>query len=278
MTARRAPAGPLAAYVLHSWDWSETSLILDLFIRERGRVAVVAKGAKRPYSQLRPVLLPFQRVLVQLGRTPADEAAEVHTLRSAEWAGGLPMPGGAGLFAGFYLNELLLRLLARQDPHPRLFDAYADVLGAIGEAGAPTRHTVTSAEAARQCALRAFELTLLRELGVLPELGVVTQTVLPVHAERHYTLHAEAGVMALATGDIGLPGAALVALEAALGHGSAAALRETARPVIAALRGPLRELLHYHLGSAPLRTRQVMLGVQKMLDPAPPPSMSTTPA
>ena len=90
-----AKGGPLLAYVLHHYDWSETSLIIDLFTRERGRVAVAAKGAKRPYSQLRSVLLPFQRLNVQLGKAPKDEAAEVHTLRSAEWAGGVPMAGGA---------------------------------------------------------------------------------------------------------------------------------------------------------------------------------------
>ncbi len=264
MSSRRAPAGPLAAYVLHSYDWSETSLVVDLFTRERGRVAVVAKGAKRPYSQLRPVLLPFQRLLVQLGRTPADESAEVHVLRSAEWAGGVPMPGGAGLFSGFYLNELLLKLLARQDPHAALFDAYGDALSAM--AGAD--------EAARQVPLRAFELTLLRELGVLPELGVVTQTAAAVQSDRHHTLDAEAGVLPLPPGDAGLPGAALVTLEAALGHGSGDALRDAVRPVVAALRGPLRAMLHYHLGSSQLRTRQVMQGVQKLLDSTPTPSAS----
>jgi DNA repair protein RecO (recombination protein O) len=264
MTPRRAPAGPMAAYVLHSHDWSETSLIVELFIRERGRVVVVAKGAKRPYSQLRSVLLPFQRVLVQLGRTPADEAAEVHTLRSAEWAGGAPSPGGAGLFAGFYVNELLLRLLARQDPHPGLFDEYAGTVTALAGAG----------DGARELVLRAFELALLRELGVLPELGVVTQAAQAVSAEGHYTLDAEAGVVAVPRGQAGVPGAALVAIEAALLHGGGDALRAAAGPVVAELRPPLRRVLHYHLGSASLRTRTVMQGVKNLLDPTPSPALS----
>jgi DNA repair protein RecO (recombination protein O) len=258
MVQRAKPAAALAAYVLHSHDWSETSLIVELFTRERGRVVVAAKGAKRPYSQLRPVLLPFQRLLVQLGRTPADEAAEVHTLRSAEWAGGLPMPGGALLFAGFYLNELLLKLLARQDPHAELFDAYADTLAAMANAGA--------VEAGRHVALRAFELRLLRELGVLPELSTVTLAVTPVHADRSYALDAEAGVLPAPAGEAGLPGAALVRIEAALRHGNLAALRQAVLPDVAALRGPLRALLHYHLGSATLRTRQVMWGMQRLVE------------
>jgi DNA repair protein RecO (recombination protein O) len=262
MTPRRAPAGPMAAYVLHSHDWSETSLIVELFIRERGRVVVVAKGAKRPYSQLRSVLLPFQRVLVQLGRTPADEAAEVHTLRSAEWAGGAPSPGGAGLFAGFYVNELLLKLLARQDPHPQLFDIYSDTVAALAGAG----------EAAREGVLRAFELALLRELGVLPELGVVTQTAMAVSAAGRYSLDAEAGVVGVPPAQAGVPGAVLVAIEAALLHGGNAALRDATQPVVTELRAPLRKLLHYHLGTSTLRTRVVMQGVKNLLDPAPPPT------
>src|SRR5437660_7277536 len=101
-TSRRA-AAHLEAYVLHRYDWSESSLILDVFTREQGRLAVAAKGAKRPYSQLRAVLLPFQRVSLSLGRAAgAEGAAEIHNLRAAEWAGGPPMLTGAALFSGFY--------------------------------------------------------------------------------------------------------------------------------------------------------------------------------
>ena len=118
-TARRV-AAPLDAYVLHRYDWSETSLILDLFTRSKGRVTVAAKGAKRPYSQLRSVLLPFQRIAATIGRQAEDAQADVVTLRSAEWAGldATPVLPPARLFAGFYLNELLMKLLARGDAAP----------------------------------------------------------------------------------------------------------------------------------------------------------------
>ncbi len=264
-TSRGSPA--LAAYVLHRYDWSETSLIVELFTRPQGRLVVAAKGAKRPTSQLRAVLLPFQLLHAQLGKAPADEHAEVHTLRSAEWAGGAPLLGAAAMFPGFYLNELLLKLLARQDPHPRLFDAYADTLATL--AGAP--------EGEEAAALRAFELLLLREVGVLPELSLVTLTAQPLQADARYTLQAETGVLPQApqAGGLlgaqanGLPGAAWVALEAALRHGSVAALRQACAPVAAALRGPLRALLHYHLGSVRLRTRQVWLSVQRLAHTVP---------
>ena len=118
MSARTPSVQP--AYVLHQHDWSESSLILDLFTRESGRVAVAAKGAKRPYSQLRAVLLPLQRITVSLSKPAKTDGGEVQTLRSAEWGGGATLPSGAALFSGYYLNELLLKLLARHDPHPRL--------------------------------------------------------------------------------------------------------------------------------------------------------------
>ena len=192
--------------------------------------------------------------MAHLGRPPADEQAEVRTLRSAEWVGGTALLAPAALFAGYYLNELLLKLLARQDPHPALFDAYADTLAALAS---------QDDEAA---ALRAFELLLLRETGVLPELALDTLTAEPLQPAARYTLHAAAGVQPDAHG---LPGIAWVALEAALAHGSTPALRQAAAPHATALRVPLRNLLHYHLGHTQLRTRQVWQGVQRLAETAP---------
>lgn len=252
---RGAPAKPLSAYVLHQYDWSETSLIVELFTRERGRLAVAAKGAKRPYSQLRGVLLPFQRLQVTLARGGDD--AEVHTLRGAEWAGGAAMPSGGALFPGFHLNELLLRLLARQDPHPGLFDAYAQLLPRLAAAD----------EAGSQAVLRAFELILLRETGLLPELDSVTLTLQPVRTDARYLLQAEVGIAAAPDGDAALIGAQWVALQAALAHGSVDALCAACAPALPALRGSLRVLLQYHLGSQRLRTRQVMADLRRLLDP-----------
>ena len=118
--------------MLHHYDWSESSLILDLFTREQGRIAVAAKGAKRPFSQLRGVLLPFQRLQVALGRqAPGDDTRDVHTLRGAEWAGGHPMLSGAAIYSGFYLKELLMKLIARNDPNAALLDAYAGTVAAL---------------------------------------------------------------------------------------------------------------------------------------------------
>lgn len=253
-TARKAPAA-LAAFVLHSWDWSESSLVVELFTRERGRIVVVARGAKRPTSQLRAVLVPFQRLQVALGRTAADDSAEVHPLRTADRAGGPPMPPGPALFAGFYLNELLLKLLARDDAHEALFDAYDQALQAMQAAD----------DGGVQRALRAFELQLLRELGVLPALDTETLRVQPLEPQAGYTLHPESGVMREPAAG-GVPGAVLVALEAALEAGEGDALRAAVGSAMPALRAPLRQVLHYHLGTDRLRTRQVLADVQRLID------------
>ena len=249
-------AAPLSAYVLHRYDWSESSLILDVFTREQGRLAVVAKGAKRPYSQLRGVLLPFQRLAVTLGRAPAaagigDSDGDIQNLRGAEWAGGAAMLTGAALFSGFYLNELLMKLLARHDPHAALFDAYAATLAELSAAD----------ELRVESALRAFELTLIQQLGWLPELSVVTQTQQPVRAETRYALGADAGVTPAGDDPAGVEGHALIGLQAALEHGSLAALQDACRRDLPALKAMLRGLIQHHLGGAQLRTRQVMLGM-----------------
>ncbi len=108
------------AFVLHSYPYRETSLIIEAFTRNWGRVALVARGARRPRSALRGVLLAFQPLLLSWGGK-----AELRTLHKAEWQGGLPQLQGRGLLCGFYLNELMLKLLAREDAHrKRCIDTY----------------------------------------------------------------------------------------------------------------------------------------------------------
>lgn len=251
------------AYVLHQWDWSETSLIIDLFTRDQGRVAVVAKGAKRPYSHFRAVLLPFQRALVSVVRPRGSEAAEILTLRSAEYAGAGSMLPPGRLMAGFYLNELLLKLLARHDAHERLFDTYAETLRVLA---APDAGSAGGDEAA----LRAFELVLLRETGVLPDLGRSGVTQAPVVGDRGYVLRPEVGLVAGGSGVPALTGAQCLALQAALQRQSMDELRTASAAALPALKHQLREAIAYHLGSLPLRTRQTVRALQRLLDPGPP--------
>ena len=261
MVARATSRPGSVGYVLHSHDWSESSLILDLFTRDHGRVVAVAKGAKRPYSQLRPVLLPFQLIHVTFGARRTEEA-DVWLVRQAEWAGGTAWPGGAAMLPGFYVNELLMRLLARHDPHPVLFDAYQQVLQVLPD------------PALLQAGLRAFELMLLRQLGLLPDLGAETIGGVALQPDLRYEIHPELGLVQpqWQGGDLpvvlsALTGDALSELDRALGHAHAgqgmAPLMAATLPVLAELKAILRPLLQYHLGSQTLRTRQLMMELQQ---------------
>ena len=255
--ATRSPRAPLTAFVLHRYDWSESSVILDLFTREQGRLAVAAKGAKKPYSNFRSVLLPFQRIHAALsGAVAKDESStsDVQNLRGAEWAGGAAMLTGAALFSGFYLNELLMKLLARHDPHEALFDAYAATLPELA----------SNDEARVESALRAFELTLLQQTGLLPDLSLVTSTQESVRTERRYMLLPEAGVDAGGELAGSLGGDTLIGLQAALLHGSMPALQQACRPALPELKGALRGMIQHHLGATTLRTRQVMRDLQSL--------------
>jgi DNA repair protein RecO (recombination protein O) len=136
------------AFVLHSYPYRETSLLLEVFARAFGRVSMVARAARSPRSALRGVLLAFQPLTLSwFGK------GEVRTLARAEWIGGTPRLQGEALMCGFYLNELLLRLLPREDPHDALFARYSDALQQLAsrDDSAPV--------------LRSFERALLKELG-----------------------------------------------------------------------------------------------------------------
>lgn len=242
------------AYVLHRYDWSESSLILEAFTRHHGRIALVAKGAKRPSSNFRPVLLPLQPLQLSWGGE-----GEIRTLKGAEWMGGHVMPTGDALLSGYYLNELLLRLLARDDAHESLFDGYAAVVQVLASDHGGAQGATQAA------ALRAFELLLLREAGLLPSLQVQTSTLAPLAAEMRYALVAEAGLREAGDDEAALPGADWLALQSALDQHApfGAALRACAG-IDGALRAQLRLLLNYHCGVATLRTRQLMRDLQAL--------------
>jgi DNA repair protein RecO (recombination protein O) len=146
-------------FLLHSLPYSETSLIVELFTREHGRITAIAKGAKRKGSALRSVLMPFQPIEISL-----SGKSELRTLTHAEWLGGLAMPVGDALICGFYMNELLIKLLAKEDPHESIFNAYFQCLSSIAEDSLSGEKLDTS--------LRAFEWQLLREIGYAPDLNI----------------------------------------------------------------------------------------------------------
>ena len=173
------------AFVLHTYPYKETSVIVEAFTEHFGRVAMVAKGAKRPRSELRGVLQAFQPLALSWAGT-----AEVKTLVKAEWRGGLPLPRGAALLCGFYLNELLLKLLAREDAHPKLWHDYQDALAALVTEYAPAQQAAT---------LRRFELRLLAELGYAVSLTRDAASGEPIAAAQRYHYAFDRGPIRMAS-------------------------------------------------------------------------------
>ena len=237
--------------MLHRYDWSESSLILEVFTRHHGRIALVARGAKKPSSSFRPILLPLQPLHLAFGGD-----AEIRNLKSAEWQGGHVMPTGDALLSGYYLNELLMRLLAREDPHPLLFDAYAATVQLLASQNPDML----------QLALRAFELRLLRDIGLLPRLDVETATLVPVTPQGCYVLLPETGIRPAHDDErASLPGAQWQALQQSLeGQAVFAQTLQACIPAANELKTQLRALLHYHCGVRVLKTRQMMMDLQAL--------------
>lgn len=228
------------AFVLHTYPWRETSLIVEALTRDHGRVPLVARGAKRRTSQLRGLLAPFSALsLAWSGK------GEVKTLLRAEWTGGLVPLRGDALLAGFYLNELVVRLLARADPHPQLFSAYTQALRAL----AAERPLLAPA-------LRAFEFALLREIGVLPPLDVCADGQALEPAQRYRVDPSRGLVQAEADAD-----ALCISGETAL---AMAAGDFASAPVAAEARSMLRQIIRYHLDGRPLNTRRILQDLKEL--------------
>ncbi len=232
-----------ASFVLHSHPWRETSLIVEVFSRDYGRVAMVAKGARRPMSALRGVLMAFQPLLVDW-----SGGGEVKTLVRAEWQGGQPLLTGRALLCGYYLNELLVKLSAREDPHPELFDAYSEALRQLA-AGTPL-----------SVLLRRFELALLRELGYGVLLDHDARSGEAVDPAMRYLYIIEEGPVAVEV-DIGNAGSdrQIIGGQALLDMAQGVFERPE---TLAQSKGLLRALISHHLGGQMLQSRRVFTELQ----------------
>lgn len=243
MTSRQNRMQDELAFVLHSHPYRETSLLLDVFSRQHGRQAIVARGARRPHSAVRGVLMSFQPVsLAWFGK------GEVRTLHRAEWQGGQPYLQGTALMCGFYLNELLVNLLARNDAHEQLFDYYRATLYRLAH---ETDHAST---------LRCFEKHLLQELGYALELAKEAGGGKPVQAELGYRYIVEHGAVldeGISDAQAGLPvsGKTLLAMAA----------DDYSDPVVAQQSKQLmRMLLNHQLDGKVLHTRELIKDLQKL--------------
>ncbi len=228
------------AFVLHSYPYRETSLIVEVFSLNHGRLPLVARGARRPRSAVRGLLLSFQPLALSwFGK------AELRTLHGAEWQGGQPQLQGMALMCGFYLNELLLKLLPRDDPHELLFQHYREALQLLS----------TSADYA--AILRRFEKRLLQELGYALTLDREAETDIPVTAGETYLYAIERGPLRQSAGQNGveLRGKTLLDL-AADDYSDPVTLQQG--------KALMRTLLNHYLGDQTLHTRQLLKDLQRL--------------
>lgn len=230
-----------AAFVLHSYPYSESSLILEVFSRQHGRLAIMARGARRPRSALRGLLMGFQPLrLSWFGK------GEIRTLHGAEWQGGQPYLQGRALMCGFYLNELLLNLLARDDPHEQLFDDYADALLRLAN---ERDHAAT---------LRRFEKQLLQALGYGLELTHEAGGGRAIRPEVCYRYVVGRGAEP-ETGEShsGFPVSGKTLLEMSADNYADSVTAKQGKQL-------MRMLLNHYLDGKPLHTRELIKELQKL--------------
>jgi DNA repair protein RecO (recombination protein O) len=240
---RRSKVDGQPAYVLHTIPFRETSLIVEVFSRDFGRMALLARGARRPRAAIRGLLMAFQPI--EIGWAGKGE---VLTLMKAEWQGGLPLLAGEALFCGYYLNELLMHLLPREDAHEHLFDRYGDMLARL--AADPDGK-------AREADLRSFEKALLQELGYGLTLshGSNGEAIDP---EAHYTYRMEQGPVRLEHAEAAaqvVSGKTLLDLEAE--DFSDPRSRSEAKTL-------MRTLMAYYLAGTELETRKIFRELQEL--------------
>jgi DNA repair protein RecO (recombination protein O) len=226
-----------AVYVLHTYPFKETSLVVELFSKELGRIAAVAKGARRPHSTMRGMLQSFQ----MLSGTWSGKN-ELKTLHSLDWSAGLTLLKGETLMCGFYMNELLLRLLPREDAHENLFAYYQATLNTLSESQSLA------------ITLRRFELKLLQEMGYAVPL-LMDENDNAIISEKTYRYEAEYGACNLNTTKNGVQLSGKTMLDMARDDYADSVTQSQSKQL-------MRYLLAHYLGDKPLHTRQLLIDLQ----------------
>ncbi|MEE8496418.1 MAG: DNA repair protein RecO [Xanthomonadales bacterium] len=220
------------AYILHSRQYRESSLLLEAFSREHGKVGLVARGARGAKSRWKNMLQPFRPLLLSW-----NQRGELGTLTGADQVASPPALVEESLFCGLYANELMVRFLYRSDPHPGLFDYYRHLLTQLAAGEQP------------QPLLRIFEKQLLQSAGFGLQLDQEYGSDRVILAEAWYSYQPEAGPVRCERGqenDVQLiSGSALLALKS----------EQIEDRHLKELRRLMRRLIRNHLGDKPIASQ-----------------------
>jgi len=227
------------AFLLHHRPFRDTSLLLDVFSREHGKLALVARGARSQKSRLKGLLRPFLPL-----RLSWVIRSDLGTLTGAELDGRPITLSGDALLSGYYLNELILNFLHRHDAQPDVFDAYAETIANLAGARDPAP------------TLRVFEIELLRLLGYALNLEHEANTGQPIDTERYYEFRPDQGAVAVSrdSGAQVFSGSELTAIRNARFDEPAA---------LGAASRLLRTVIAYHLGDKELKSRKVLVDLHR---------------
>lgn len=227
------------AWILHHRPYSDTSRILDVITREHGRISLVARGSRSAKSRLRGILRPFMPLSMSwLMRS------DLGTLTGAEMHGAPVALNGEALISGYYVNELLLKLLHRHDPQPEIFDAYGETVRNLGG-------TVAVAPLLRQ-----FELELLRLLGYALNLDHDSESLDPLRPDHQYEYRPEQGPVPVSgrEGPMVFLGGQLDAIRRQE-FGEAG--------ILSCANRLLRGVIAYHLDGRELKSRKVLRDIRR---------------
>lgn len=235
------------AWVLHSRPYRDSSLLIDLFTESHGRIAAIAKGAKQAKSKFNGLLQPFSQLLISWsGRGELVTLTDADMTNSNQQQAVLALKGKS-LLAGFYLNELLLRLTERHDPHPELFQAYQHTL----------RQLISDQHI--EITLRKFECYLLQEIGYGLILEHDVESGQAVQLDQHYCYYPERGPVRIQeqdqdqqqhTNPLVLQGRTLLALQQG---------ELDDRVILQEAKRFMRAIIDHQLGGRPIKTRELKL-------------------
>ncbi len=220
------------AFILHRRPYSNTSLLLECFTASHGRFPVIAKGVNSKRSGLSGLLQPFSPLLINW-----RGKGEVKTLVTCESAGSFIRLTKKALYCGFYINELMIRLLGRLDSHNKLFEYYEEALKKLAD-GMEFEQV-----------LRRYEICLLAELGYGLNFNIEAETGKPIESEKCYRYVVEHGPVSMASGSgLTISGSTLLALEYD---------RQLDKKERKEARMLMRKVLANYLGDKPIKSREL---------------------